>query len=95
MYMHQKKLLKWRILSFSILVKFGPRPCTIVQEYMIVNVLTLDKGLFLEGGKVGLTNPSASVEEAALPTGAGPVFACRGFCTVSLESERVFNSITF
>ena len=31
MYMYQKKLLKWRILSFSFLMKFGPRPCTIVQ----------------------------------------------------------------
>ena len=31
MNMHQKKLLKWRILSFSILAKFGLRPCTIVQ----------------------------------------------------------------
>ena len=31
MYMYQKKLLKWRILSFSFLTKFGPRPCTIVQ----------------------------------------------------------------
>ena len=31
MYMCQKKLLKWRILSFSFLVKFGQSPCTIVQ----------------------------------------------------------------
>ena len=31
MYMHQKKLLKWRIPSFSFLMKFGQRPCTIVQ----------------------------------------------------------------
>ena len=31
MYMYQKKLLKWQILSFSFLAKFGPRPCTIVQ----------------------------------------------------------------
>ena len=60
-----------------------------------VHVLTLDKRLFLEGGRVGLTNPSSSIEEAALPTGAGPVFDCRGFCTVSLESESDFNSITF
>ena len=29
MYMYQKKLLKWRILSLSFLMKFGPRPCTI------------------------------------------------------------------
>ena len=29
MYMHRKKLQKWRILSFSFLMKFGPRPCTI------------------------------------------------------------------
>ena len=31
MYMHQKKILKWRILSLPFLSKFGPRPCTIVQ----------------------------------------------------------------
>ena len=31
MYMYQNILLKWRILSFSFLMKFGPRPCTIVQ----------------------------------------------------------------
>ena len=31
MYMYQKKLLKWRILSLSILMKSGLRPCTIVQ----------------------------------------------------------------
>ena len=31
MYVYQKKLLKWQILSFSFLPKFGPRPCTIVQ----------------------------------------------------------------
>ena len=31
MYMYQKKLLKWRILSISFLMKFGQRPCTIVQ----------------------------------------------------------------
>ena len=31
MYMHQKKLSKWRILSFSFLMKFGQIPCTIVQ----------------------------------------------------------------
>ena len=31
MYMHQKKILEWRLLSLSILMKFGPRPCTIVQ----------------------------------------------------------------
>ena len=31
MYMYQKKLLKWKILSFSFLMKFGQRPCTIVQ----------------------------------------------------------------
>ena len=31
MYMYQKKLLKWRFLSFSFLTKFGQRPCTIVQ----------------------------------------------------------------
>ena len=31
MYMHQIKLLKWRILSFSFLAKFGQNPCTIVQ----------------------------------------------------------------
>ena len=31
MYMYQKKLLKWRILSFSFLAKFGQSPCTIVQ----------------------------------------------------------------
>ena len=31
MYMYQKKLLKWQILYFSFLTKFGPRPCTIVQ----------------------------------------------------------------
>ena len=31
MYMHQKKLLKWRILSLTFLTKFCPRPCTIVQ----------------------------------------------------------------
>ena len=31
MYMHQKKLLKWRILSLSFLMKSGPRPCTIVH----------------------------------------------------------------
>ena len=28
MYMYQKKLLKWRILSFSFLTKFRQRPCT-------------------------------------------------------------------
>ena len=31
MYMYQKKLYNWRILSFSILMKSGQRPCTIVQ----------------------------------------------------------------
>ena len=31
MYMYQEKLLKWRILPFSFLVKFGETPCTIVQ----------------------------------------------------------------
>ena len=31
MYMYQKKLLKWRILSFSFFMKFGQTPCTIVQ----------------------------------------------------------------
>ena len=31
MYMHQKKLLKWRILTLPFLMKFGQRPCTIVQ----------------------------------------------------------------
>ena len=31
MYMYQKKLLKWRILYFSFLVKFGQNHCTIVQ----------------------------------------------------------------
>ena len=31
MYMYQKILLKWGILSFSFLTKFGQRPCTIVQ----------------------------------------------------------------
>ena len=31
MYMYQKKLLKWKILSFSILAKFDQEPCTIVQ----------------------------------------------------------------
>ena len=29
--MDQKKLLKWRILSWPFLTKFGQRPCTIVQ----------------------------------------------------------------
>ena len=36
MYMHQKKLLKWQILSFSFLTKFGPRPCTIVQGLCLI-----------------------------------------------------------
>ena len=31
MYKYQKKLLKWRIFSLPFLMKFGPRPCTIVQ----------------------------------------------------------------
>ena len=31
MYMYQEKILKWGILNFSFLPKFGPRPCTIVQ----------------------------------------------------------------
>ena len=31
MYMHQKKLLKWRILSLPFLMKIGQEPCTIVQ----------------------------------------------------------------
>ena len=31
MYMYQKKILKWRILSLSLFMKFGQRPCTIVQ----------------------------------------------------------------
>ena len=31
MYMYQKKLYKWGIHSFSILMKSGQRPCTIVQ----------------------------------------------------------------
>ena len=31
MYMYQEKLLKWRILYFSFLVKFGQNHCTIVQ----------------------------------------------------------------
>ena len=31
MYMHQEKLLKWRILLISFLAKFGQRSCTIVQ----------------------------------------------------------------
>ena len=32
MHMYLKKLLKWRILSYSFLMKFGQSPCTIVQE---------------------------------------------------------------
>ena len=31
MYMYQEKILKWRILSLSFLMKSGLRPCTIVQ----------------------------------------------------------------
>ena len=31
MYMYQKKLLKWRILSLPFVMKFGLRPCTIVK----------------------------------------------------------------
>ena len=31
MYMYQEKLLKWRILYFSFLAKFGQNHCTIVQ----------------------------------------------------------------
>ena len=31
MYMYQEKILKWRILYFSFLVKFGQNHCTIVQ----------------------------------------------------------------
>ena len=31
MYMYQKKLLKWKILSLPFVMKFGPRPCTIVK----------------------------------------------------------------
>ena len=31
MYMYQEMLQKLRILNFSFLVKFGSRPCTIVQ----------------------------------------------------------------
>ena len=31
MYMHQEKNLKWRILYFSFLAKFGQNHCTIVQ----------------------------------------------------------------
>ena len=27
----RKNLLKWRILSLPFLMKFGPRPCTIVK----------------------------------------------------------------
>ena len=30
MYMYQEKIYKWRILNFSFLAKFGPRPCTIL-----------------------------------------------------------------
>ena len=30
--MYLKKLLKWRILSDTFLMKFGQSPCTIVQE---------------------------------------------------------------
>ena len=31
MYMYQEKLLKWRILTLPFFMKFGRRPCTIVQ----------------------------------------------------------------
>ena len=31
MYMYQEKLLKWRIVTFSFLAKFGQNHCTIVQ----------------------------------------------------------------
>ena len=31
MYMHREKILKWRILYFSFLAKFGQNHCTIVQ----------------------------------------------------------------
>ena len=35
MYMHQIKLLKWRILSLSFFPKFGLGPCTIVQGLLL------------------------------------------------------------
>ena len=31
MYKYQEKILKWRILPFSFLAKFGQKHCTIVQ----------------------------------------------------------------
>ena len=31
MYIYQEKNIKWRILSFSFLAKFGQNHCTIVQ----------------------------------------------------------------